>query len=212
VGRRRRRGNREQRRRDQTSAPAQPRVRPGWRGSLDAWGGPLVVGGLLAAVVVVAAIVWFARPQAASDEPLLGDEFPSSSATHVQNEAQMEIPEGRPPVGGPHFPRWLAPQVCEQPVQDGFVVHSLEHGMVWISYNPGLVDDEELERLRDIAGDFGGDVLLSPRPANTSAVAVGSWERLLQLDEVDREQIEDFIEVNRNRSPEPGVRGGLGCE
>jgi hypothetical protein len=49
-------------------------------------------------------------------------------------------------------------------------------------------------------------VIVSPRPANADPIAVVSWEQRLLLDELDVEVLRDFIETNRNRSPEPGIR------
>jgi hypothetical protein len=209
VSRRRRRPNREQLRRERQTAP-RPRGRPGWRGTLESWGGPLVVGGILAAIVVVVAIVWLNRPVAVSEAPLLGEavDIGPPPYRHVNDASQMLILPGEPPAGGPHFPQWLNAGIYAEPVPDGLAVHSLEHGMVWITYSPDILSGEQVERLERIARDFSADVLLSPRPENAMAVAAVSWGRILRLDEVAEDELRDFIRVNRNRSPEPGVRGG----
>ncbi len=64
----------------------------------------------------------------------------------------------------------------------------------------------DLKKLEDIQGAHSRDVVLSPRPENKSAISVASWGRLLKLDAANTQAINDFIEVNRDRSPEPGVR------
>lgn len=164
----------------------------------------LAVGAALIAFIGV--IVWQNRPVSPSTDPLLGDAMEFGTVEHVDSEAQLIIPEGEPPTGGPHFDQPLRAGVYDSPIPDGNAIHSLEHGMVWISYSPDLVSDADIEALRGIADDHGGDTILSPRPLNTLPIAVVSWGRILRLDAVDSGAIEDFIEVNTNRSPEPGVR------
>ena len=164
----------------------------------------LAVG--LAIIAFLGIVLWQNRPVSPSNEPLLGEAMEFGSTAHVNSEAQLIIPEGEPPSGGPHFDQPLRAGVYDDPVPDGNAIHSLEHGMVWISYSPELVTEADIEALRDIADDHGGDTILSPRPLNTLPIAVVSWGRIMRLDAVDASAIEDFIEVNTNRSPEPGVR------
>ena len=144
-----------------------------------------------------------------SDEPLLGEAVPlptGQATVHTTNAAEVVGHPGEPPVGGPHFPQPLPAGIYEQPVADGNAVHSLEHGLVWITYNRELMDEAGLGVLEDVAGDFSGDVVLSPRPRNSVSVIAASWGRILRLDGADEQQLRDFVRRNRDRSPEPGVR------
>ena len=93
-----------------------------------------------------------------------------------------------------------------QEVPDGNAVHSLEHGIVWISYNPELVDAGGVELLRDVYDSDRRDVIVSHRAENTSAVTIVSWGRILRFESVDVDGLREFIRTNRNRSPEPGIR------
>src|ERR1700744_2997072 len=43
-----------------------------------------------------------------------------------------------PPVGGPHDPVWMNAGVYTKPVPVTRAVHNLEHGAVWITYDPNL--------------------------------------------------------------------------
>jgi Protein of unknown function (DUF3105) len=86
------------------------------------------------------------------------------------------------------------------------VIHSLEHGMVWISCNPDLVDRTTIEGLETAAGEYGRDVIPSPRPGNEIPIAVVSRSRLPGLDTIEEEQLRAFVSTNRNRSPEAGIR------
>ena len=155
-----------------------------------------------------------------SDDSLLGEAVPlSARATHTSNPADLIGRQGEPPAGGPHFdgPKCVPPNggpqcgpwpagVFAQPVPDGNAVHSLEHGIVWITYNPEQLSGEAIDILENIADDFRRDVILSPRPQNSMAVAAVSWGRVLRLDAPDEQSLKDFIRTNRDRSPEPGIR------
>ena len=91
-------------------------------------------------------------------------------------------------------------------VPDGNTIHSLEHGIIWLSYNPQKADASTISKLASIAKSYSGDTILSPRPDNTSTITLASWGRLLQMDQLNEGTVKQFIETNRNRSPEPGVR------
>ncbi len=187
------------------SPPA--RRKPAWRETFDSYGGFLTVGLVSAAVfVIVFLVVRNPIGFSVSEQDLMGEEVHIASASHVGSERDMVIPVGAPPAGGPHFSTPLRTGFYDDPVPDGNAVHALEHGIVWLSYNPELVDEAGVDALRDIFGDFRRDLIVSPRPDNSDAVAIVSWGRIMRLDGVDVEQLSDFINNNRNRSPEPGIR------
>ena len=121
-----------------------------------------------------------------------------------------------PPTYGPHHfhPRNtgghsssapLQPTgVYTTPVPDEDVVHNLEHGHVWISYNPVLLSSADLAHLELLVSTFGlgHGIVLSPRPANTKAIALVSWAHLKTLDGFDLVAIREFIVTNRGHAPE----------
>jgi cyclophilin family peptidyl-prolyl cis-trans isomerase len=124
-----------------------------------------------------------------------------------------------PPTYGPHLARPAAGADPGAPVQptgvhtvelgDADLVHNLEHGLVWISYNPNMLSQEDLDELTKFVRSFGpngdgsGDgIILAPRVANDSAIALASWGRLQRLDGFDRRAVKTFIETNRGRGPE----------
>lgn len=191
---------------DPRPATAQVAPKSALRERLEPFGGLTTVTVIVAAIVFLGFIAWQARPRGVSTADLKGVEVAIAAAAHTTNPAELILPEGDPPVGGPHFPVPLRAGTYSDPVQDGNVIHSLEHGMIWISYNKDLLPAAEVQKLEAIQGAHSRDVVLSPRPENTSPISVASWGRLLELDRVDAQAINNFIEVNRDRSPEPGVR------
>ena len=200
-------------------AAARPvRVRKGplsmLRRNIDSMGGLVVLAAIGGAIVIVVLVLMNSGGGTSdldpSTAPLMGIEVPISTSNHITEDQadQMQITPGIPPAGGPHFATPLNPGIYDEPVPDGNAVHSLEHGIVWISYNADLVSEAGLETLESIANDFGNDVILSPRAENDKAVGIVSWGRYLVFDEVDEQALRDFIETNVNRSPEPGIRAG----
>lgn len=186
------------------------RHKPAWREAIDSFGGFLTLGALAFALVVVVAIIIVNRPNSgagdASDASLRGEARDTGEASHTTDPRLLVILPGEPPTGGPHFAVPQSVGIYDQQVPDGAAIHSLEHGMVWISYNPGKINDATKRQLRDLGNKYDDDVVVSPRPENAMAIAAASWGRLLKLDAFDKGQLEAFIETNRNRSPEPGVR------
>ncbi len=146
-------------------------------------------------------------PQATPTLSLLGETVPMGPATHVTAASALEITPGQPPAGGPHFAAPLRAGIATAPVEDGNAIHSLEHGMIWISYRADLIAAPDLDTLRAVAQAHPNDVLLTPRPQNAGPASVVSWGRRLALaSPIARQTVEDFIKTNLNNSPEPGVR------
>lgn len=107
--------------------------------------------------------------------------------------------EQQPPAYGEHNAAWWNCGTYEEPVPDHHAVHSLEHGAIWLTYQPELPEGE-LETLRALADQ--PDMLLSPYPGQESPVIATAWGRQLFLDEADDSAITDFI---RDYMNDPGV-------
>ena len=178
----------------------------GWRQTLDSYGGPAVIGLILLAIVVVLAIVFRSSLGfGSSDAATLGEVVVLAETEHVPDGALGPNPP-LTPAGGPHYALPLRPGIYDQTVPDGNAIHSLEHGMVWVTYLPGALSEEDLGTLERVASEFSNDLILSPRPENAEPVIVVSWARRLVLDEVDAEVLRDYVTTNLNQSPEPGLR------
>ena len=212
MGKNRRQERLEQRRAQPSTPAAGSAARPAskpmaaWRHTLQQWGGPwvLVVG--VAVLAFIGWIAWQNRPVAVSSDGLMGEEVKFASTAHVASAAELQIPPGVPPAGGPHYVNPLPGGVYTEPIDDGRVIHSLEHGLVWITYKPGAISDAELKAVTEIAKDRTRDIVLSPRPDNKDTLVVVSWGRRLVLKADDTKTLNTFISTNLNRSPEPGVR------
>jgi Protein of unknown function (DUF3105) len=113
-----------------------------------------------------------------------------------------------PPFGGAHDGIWAdcAGIVYKTAVRNEHMVHALEHGTVWIAYNPDQI--KSLDKLRaKVEGQ--PYLMLSPYPGLDRPISLQSWGHQLKLDSADDERIDQFIKAlraNRYTTPEPGAR------
>lgn len=89
----------------------------------------LIKLGVLAAVVWVGWVVW-----REFNRPFPGEAVPDMGREHVPVGTVVEY-NSNPPTSGPHFSDWTRAGVYEEQIEDGYLVHSLEHGYVIMSYN-----------------------------------------------------------------------------
>ena len=110
-----------------------------------------------------------------------------------------------PPIGGLHSEVWQNCGIYDEPIDAANAVHSLEHGAVWIAYQPDL-DDADVATLQDWARGES-HMLLSPYPDLQSPVVLTAWEVQLEADSVDDKRIPDFIEqyLQGPTTPERGA-------
>jgi hypothetical protein len=117
-----------------------------------------------------------------------------------------------PPIGGPHNPVWQNCGIYDRAVQNEYAVHSLEHGAIWITYDPSLPADQ-VEALRNLAR-ANALVLLSPYAGLPSPVVASAWAMQLQLPNPSDPRLAQFISRYQNGplAPEPGATcsGGFG--
>jgi hypothetical protein len=110
-----------------------------------------------------------------------------------------------PPHSGDHSPVWQKCGFYVEPVDNRHAVHTLEHGAVWITYQPDL-PQIQIEVLRALT-QRQDDVLVSPYPEGLPApVVVSVWGRQVLLDGVDEPRLDQALREIRNgpAAPEPG--------
>lgn len=109
--------------------------------------------------------------------------------THV--DTPVDYPQ-TPPVGGPHNPVWQTCQFydVEFPKERG--VHSLEHGAVWITFDPDLAA-ADVAVLAQFA-DTGNEVLVSPFTGLPSPVVASAWGKQLLVESVTDPRLAQFVD------------------
>ncbi len=167
----------------------------------------MIVG--VAAVIAVLVLLLFSNSSGSIGSIEGVQSYPNQERGHTDAPVEYDI---IPPVGGIHNPAWMNCGVYPQAIQNENAVHSLEHGAVWISYQPDL-DPLEIAKLEDLTRQSGYR-LLSPYPDLPTPIVISAWGYQLQLQQVDDPRLKSFIEKYERspESPEPGApcTGGIG--
>jgi uncharacterized protein DUF3105 len=129
-----------------------------------------------------------------------------------------------PPVGGDHNATWMNCGIYGKPVPNEYAVHNLEHGAVWITYQPSLPNSEvaalrafaERQSSLSPAGQRGSRYIdLTPYPGLPAPVVVSSWGFQLRLTSPTDPRLQEFVSkfrASKIYTPEYGgeCTGGIG--
>src|SRR3989344_5669458 len=69
----------------------------------------------------------------ASSKPLPGQKIDDLGREHVPVGKEMTF-NSNPPTSGSHYAEWTRAGVYDQPKEDGYLIHSLEHGYIIMHY------------------------------------------------------------------------------
>jgi hypothetical protein len=173
--------------------------------------GLLVLGG----VGVIALLVWNSF-----GDPPLGESVPTTgSGEHVPDGNPLPQYSTNPPTTGPHYTNPLPEGFYDEdsdearflPNPHGFIVHSMEHGYVIFWYNCTIQSETDCDGLktdiRTVMDEYDSfKVIAFPWTSTGVPVVATSWGYLLEMESWDPVMAADFIERNRNHSPEPNAR------
>jgi hypothetical protein len=138
------------------------------------------------------------------DEPVPAgvQHFAVTERAHV--EGPVSYPQ-TPPVGGNHAPIWQNCGFYDTPIPNESAVHSLEHGAVWITYQPD-VPEEQVAALRQLA-HRQPYVLVSPFPDLPAPIVASAWGYQLYLEASDDPRLAEFVRAFRlgPQAPERGA-------
>jgi hypothetical protein len=139
---------------------------------------------------------------------------------HVTGPVKYAI---TPPVGGPHNGVWMNAGVYTKPIPSERAVHNMEHGAVWITYDPDL-PPAQVQQLVDFVkkqsmiaepadqsnpGQANRFVDLSPWSDNRlpSPIVISSWGYQLRVDSPGDPRLQEFVDTFRHNpkyTPEYG--------
>src|SRR6266536_1058136 len=176
-------------------------------------GGGVVIVGVAVAVVIAVVSSSHGGGVTTSSEAM--------SHEHVTGPVRYSV---TPPVGGQHNAVWMTCGVYDKPVPTERAVHNLEHGAVWITYQPSL-PSSEVSRLRAFfgrqsvlsPGGSGGSryIDLTPYPGLPAPIVVSSWGFQLRLSSPADPRLQQFVDkfrASQKYTPEYGspCTGGTG--
>ena len=160
--------------------------------------GALTVAGAVGLII----LMW------APDLPFGKPGLPEVKAFKVAERLHVDSPvayEQIPPVGGPHAPLWQNCGFYDTPIASENAVHSLEHGAVWITYQPGL-EHAQIARLRELARSQPY-ILVSPFGGLPSPLVASAWGHQMYLDSASDPRLLEFVRAFR-LGPQAPERGG----
>ena len=164
------------------------------------WG---LIAAAVAVVVFAAAVISYAVVQvnkANADKVQSVDQIAgvktfdySAGQDHVTTPVQYTE---SPPVGGPHDPSWAdcTGTVYDVDIRHENAVHSLEHGAVWITYDPGRLAAADIATLAKLVDGESGR-MLSPYAGLDSAISVQAWNNQLKVDDAGDKRIKQFADL-----------------
>jgi hypothetical protein len=122
------------------------RERKGLMGKLVTWG--IGLGVLL---LIGAGVWWFVQE---SSKPLPGKEVADLGRDHIDKDKWLVYKyNSNPPTSGSHDPNWVKAGVYDQVQGVGYIVHSLEHGYIEISYNCAYGSSEPVATQSAVVSD-----------------------------------------------------------
>ena len=153
------------------------------------------------------AAVWFlflrnAVPNEIDGYPI--NEFSTAGAN--QHTAGPVAYEDSPPVSGQHAGSPGPCGVHDEAMPDETMVHNLEHGSIGLLYRPDL-DIEQIRQLEAIVGEYDDHLFSMPYTGEMeSPITVAAWAYTMELDEVDEDAINQFIEEFRMGGAAPEAK------
>jgi hypothetical protein len=180
------------------------------------WG---LIAGALVVVLFAAAVITYAvvkvneanANKVESPDDISGMQTFDYAAGQEHVQTAVDYSES-PPVGGPHDPFWAdcTGSVYDVDIRHENAVHSLEHGAVWVTYNPDEISDGDVAKLADLVDGVSGR-MLSPYAGLDSPISIQSWNHQVKVDSADDERLVQFADLmTRNSDFHPEV--GASCE
>lgn len=161
---------------------------------------------IVAAIVGLTGIIIFQDQLTESAKPLLGQEYEDDGSKHLSAGDPPYAYKTNPPVSGPHDGEPADWGYYDQELPDIKAIHNLEHGGIWVSYQPEVLSNEQKEELKKLAKKYDQRLIVSPRAENDSKIAIASWRRSEKADSLNLDIVNQFLTTNVNQSPEKVAR------
>ena len=130
------------------------------------------------------------------------------TSDHAHVTTTVSYPQS-PPVGGNHSGVWAAcdGQVYPEQLANENAVHMLEHGAIWITYNPDTITDGDLTKLQNMVQGQDREAL-TPYAGLKAPISLQAWGYQLFVNSANDSRIKKFINVlryNPQTTPEYGA-------
>ena len=124
---------------------------------------------------------------------------------HFHKDGHIKY-DSSPPVGGDHNQYWASCNgaIYDHQIANENAVHMLEHGAVWVTYNPKTIAAGDLDKLKAYVQNQDR-LALSPYAGLKKPISLQAWGYQLFVDKADDPRIAQFIatlKYNPKTTPE----------
>lgn len=149
--------------------------------------------------------------------------IPLQNGQHVAPCTELS-PHSNPPTSGPHYPQWAAFGIYDEPMEVGFLLHSIEHSAVALLYNCDLYEadggdcDELKSELEAFYNSWPADplcedvphrLLIVPDPSLDVPFAATAWGFHLKGSCFDADRVSAFIDAHYGNNYEDLCNTGI---
>lgn len=156
--------------------------------------------GIITVVLLIGGYLLVSKQDERLSKPLMGQAITVKGRNHVPVGTKIDY-NSNPPAAGFHYAETAHAGIYGKAPDDGYLVHSLEHGAVILWYRQSL-PKSDIARLKNIFNNLGGKTIMTARKSLDVPIALSSWGRVLKLKSIDENQIKAFFETNMDRAPE----------
>ena len=182
----------------------------------------LAVAGVVLVAAIAGAVVALGGGGSTDARAALEQAGCTLSATPaLAGDHSVTTPEGTstkwkttPPTSGPHYAVPVVYGIYDEPVNQGQLVHNLEHGAVAVQYG-NEVSPATIQQLKSFAQEHPRGTVLAPFPALGSQIALGAWvipnpentsdlgtAYLAKCDAFDEKAFDAFFDAYQFQGPE----------
>lgn len=169
------------------------------------WG---LIAAAVAVVVFAAAVIGYAVyavDKSHEDDVTAADQIEGvETFDYAAGQQHVSTPVDyteNPPVGGPHDGEWAdcTGTVYSVDIRHENAVHALEHGGVWISYDPDVLSADDIQTLADVV-DGNNGLLMAPYAGLSTdtdldtPISLQSWNHRLGVTSVDDPRIQQYVD------------------
>lgn len=145
----------------------------------------------------------------AEGKALPGEAVEDQGREHIQPGQSHPPYNSKPPTSGWHLGSTAEWGVHQEPIPDELQIHNLEHGGVFIQYEPN-VDQAVMEQLTALVTRLREQpkyckLILAPYPTLDKPIALTAWTRILKLDTFDENRVVGFIDAWIEKGPEKNI-------
>jgi hypothetical protein len=176
----------------------------------------LAGGGVIVVLLVVGLVYLGYQGQAIANSDIEGLAIlPDSGRGHEEGDIHDD---DEVPASGAHSAAWQNCGIYDEPIREENVVHSMEHGAVWIAYRPDLAADQ-VEVLRNLVRQERSRqreplIVLAPKSGLEMPIVATAWRVQLELADASDERLVEFVGRYQRGpyTPERGASctGGVG--